>query len=234
MTIIQTDGLGKEYGNKKAVDNVSLVVERNSVYGLIGCNGAGKTTTISLLSGLVRKSSGTIKIDGKLFDQDDEKIKRDMGVMPQKMEPYPRKTAFANMLYYAKLKGIEKYQAIDQIVSLFKEFQAEDIKNIKAGKLSHGQAKTILILQAFLGEPKIVMLDEPISGFDPQKTVVFREFIKRKSKQMAILISSHELSQVDKMCTHIGILNEGRLIAQGKKENVKKGKSLERAFLEKV
>ena len=234
MNIIETKALTKYYRKRKAVENLELKVEKNSIYGFLGCNGAGKTTTLCILAGIVKKTKGTVTIDEKDLDKQENKIKKIIGIMPQNMSPYPNKTAFQNMLFYAKLKGMEESEAIKQINSLFKEFQLESIRNIKAKELSHGQAKLILITQAFLNSPKLVILDEPVSGFDPKKIIMLRKFIKKKRKDITIIISSHNLDEVDRLCTHIGIIHEGKLILQGKKEKIKKGKSLEKVFIENI
>lgn len=232
--IIETRDLTKYYGKKRAIEGLDLAVEEKSIYGFLGCNGAGKTTTLSIISGLVRKTRGSIVIDGKDFDKQEDEIKSVIGIMPQNMSTYGNKSAYANMMYYAMLKGIEKSEAIRQINSLFSELQVEEFRKIKTGKLSHGQEKLFLILQTFLGNPKIVILDEPISGFDPKKIMLLREFLKKKSKGCTILFSSHDLDEVDRLCTHIGIIHDGKLILQGKKEKVKNGKSLEKVFISNI
>ena len=231
--IIETKSLTKFYGKRRGIEDINLKIEKNSIYGFLGPNGAGKTTTLSSLIGLVRKTRGKVIIDNKDLDKEGEEIKKVVGMMPQDMSAYPSKTAFQNMMFYAKLKDMEKTEAIKQIDSLFKEFEIEEIRNIKVKKLSHGQAKIILIMQTFLGDPKIIILDEPIAGFDPQKVFMLRNILKKKRNQ-TIVISSHNLEVIDRLCTHIGIIHEGKLILQGKKEKIKKGKSLEKVFIEKL
>ena len=167
------------------------------------------------------------------FDKEEHNIKKIMGIMPQDMNPYQNKTAFQNMLFYARLKDMKKADAVRQINKLFKEFEIENIKNVKVKQLSHGQAKLILIMQAFLNNPKIIILDEPLAGFDPLKVVMLRKILKKKKNQ-TIIISSHNLDEIDRLCTHIGIINEGKLLLQGKKEKLKNGKSLEQVFIKKL
>ena len=233
MNIIETRGLTKFYGKRKAIENLNLKIEKNSIYGFLGPNGAGKTTTICILGSLVKKTKGKVIIDGKDLDKKGNEIKEIMGIMPQNMAPFKNKTALQNMLFYAKLKGMKKEKAMDEINKLFNEFETEEIRNIKIKNLSHGQAKVIQIMQAFLNNPKIVILDEPLAGFDPKRVVMLREILKKKKNQ-TILISSHNLDEVNRICTHIGIIHEGSLILQGKKDKIKKGKTLEKVFIENM
>jgi ABC-2 type transport system ATP-binding protein len=232
--MIETMGLTKYYGRKKAIESLNMVVEKNSIYGFLGCNGAGKTTTLSILAGAVKKTSGKITIDGRDFDEGIGEIKSITGVMLQNSDIHPNKTCFSNMFYCAMLKGMEKKNALEEINSLFSEFEVEELKNIKAKKLSHGQRKIIMIMQAFLNKPKIVLLDEPISGFDPKRVIMLREFLRKKSKEVAIVVSSHQLDEIDRLCTHLGIIHDGKIIVQGSKDKIKGKKSLEQIFVENM
>jgi ABC-2 type transport system ATP-binding protein len=121
-----------------------------------------------------------------------------------------------------------------EIDHLFKEFDVENIKFIKAKKLSHGQSNTILIMQSFLNNPKLVLLDEPFNGLDIKKIILLRNFLKKKSQETTIILSSHGIDEIDRIATHIGILHNGKLILQGKKEKIKKGKSLEKFVLDNI
>jgi ABC-2 type transport system ATP-binding protein len=230
--IIETKNLTKYYRKRKAIEGLNLKVESNSIYGLLGCNGAGKTTTLSILSGLVKKTKGTVIIGGMDIDKNPDEIKKILGIMPQEMEPYSNKSVMQNILFYASLKGMKNPK--EDINQLLDELNIKEIKNIKAKHLSHGQQKLLLIAQAFLNSPKLVILDEPISGFDPKKIVMLRKFLKKRSKQTTIVISSHLLDEIDRLCTHIGIIHNGKLILQGKKEKIKKGKSLEKVFIKNI
>ena len=232
--MISIKGLSKVYGKNMALDNVSMKIEKGSIYGILGCNGAGKTTTICIISGLVRKSSGIVFVDGKDLDSKEDEIKKAIGVMPQNTHLYGNKTAWQNMIFYASLKGMKREAAEKEIELFFQEFQLEAIKHTRIRSLSHGYSKILLIMQAFLNSPKIVLLDEPISGFDPKKVVMIRDFIRRKSKTTTIVISSHNLDEVDRLCTHIAIMHEGKVVLEGKKEKIKKGKSLEKVVLENI
>lgn len=234
MKIVETINLTKFYRRRKAIENVNLQVEENAIYGFLGCNGAGKTTTLSIISGLVRKTSGRISVNGLDLDSSSSEIKQITGIMLQNMELYSNKTAYNNMLFYAKLKGMNKEHAIKEIDFLFKEFDIENIKKIKARELSHGQAKTLLIMQTFLNNPKLVILDEPIAGFDPKRIILLREYLMKKRKETTILLSSHNLDEVDRLCTHIGIIHDGKIILQGLKERIKGRKTLERVFIEHI
>ena len=229
MNIVEIKGLTKHYGKKTAIDSLGLEIPVGSIYGLLGCNGAGKTTTLNIISGIIKKNAGEVIVSGLDIDKDPTKIKEMIGVMPQDVNLYSGKTIRENILYFSRLKGKE-----EKIDSLLKKFQLNEILSKKAKELSHGQEKIALILQAFLGNPKLVILDEPISGFDPKVIVMLRKFIKEKKTDQTIIISSHNLDEVDRLCTHIGMIHEGKIILQGKKDKIKKGKSLESVFIKKL
>jgi ABC-2 type transport system ATP-binding protein len=234
MNIIETKSLTKYYGNRRGINDLNFNVPENSMYGFLGCNGAGKTTTIGILSGLIIKTSGKVIIDNKDLDKQGPEMKQIIGSMPQNMELNLDKTVCQNMFFYAYLKGMEKLQAQKEINSLLTEFGILDLYNLKVNKLSYGQTRFLLIAQAFLNNPKLVLLDEPLAGLDPKKMIVLRNFLKRRNGIATIVISSHNLDEVDRICTHIGIIHEGRMILQGEKKRIKKGMSLEQVFLKNI
>ncbi len=227
MNIITTKGLAKTFGKRIALDDVCLNVPKGSIYGFLGCNGAGKTTCLSILSGVIRKTRGKIDIDSIDPDKEEDLAKKRIGCMLQEMNLFSGKTVRSNLLFYASLKGIT-----EDIDKYLKRFDIQDLANIKAGALSHGQQKLVLIIQAFMGDPGIVILDEPISGFDPKRIIMLREFIRKKRGDQTIIISSHNLDEIDRLCSHIGIIHDGKLRIEGEKKKIKGRKSLEKVFIE--
>ena len=227
--MIEIKNLTKYYKKKKAIENLSISIPDNSIFGFLGCNGAGKTTTLSIIAGLVKKDKGNIKAFEIDLDKDPEGLKKSMGVMIQEMELFGHLTARKNIEFLKKLKNSD-----EDIVELFKNFDLEYILDKKYKNLSHGEKRLLQIMQSFLGKPKLVILDEPISGFDPRKIIMIREFIKKKKKDTTIILSSHNLDEVDRICSHIAIIHEGKIVLSGEKKKIKKRKTLEKVFLENI
>ena len=219
MKIIQ---ISKSYGSRRALSNVSIEIPSAGIFGLLGSNGAGKTTLLGILGGLIHCDSG--KVEYHRRDISDSNMQMP-GVMLQGMSLYPEETVISNIRFLAGLHNAPYHEILD-------EFGLAEFLRFKAGKLSHGEAKMILIAQAFLNNPKIVLLDEPFSGFDPCKVQFLREIFRRRGSKSLIILSSHNLNEIDKLCSHIAILNQGVVLASGSKKRIKKGRSLETVFIE--
>jgi len=219
--MITTKNLTKKYRSLIAVNNLNLSVEKNSIYGLLGCNGAGKTTTLAMLSTLIRPTSGTATINTHDIIKQPNKVRACIGTLLQNCQPYPNKTMLQNLIYMGQLNNMSKIKAKQQALELIKDLNIQEFTNKKAHTLSHGTAKKLLLISAFIGDPEIIMLDEPESGLDPRSLVIMRNFIENHSKNKTIILSSHNTSEVERICTHIGILHNGRLIKQGKINELK-------------
>lgn len=208
MKVVQTINLTKKYGNKVIVDNVNLSVNKGDIYGLIGKNGAGKTTMIRMLCGLTEQNAGEIK----LFENDKLNAKRKkIGTIIEHPALYNNMTALQNVLVIMKMlncKDVKEAQNLLELVGL------KESINIKAGKFSLGMKQRLAIAMSLVGNPQCLILDEPTNGLDPQGIKDVRDLIKtlNEKKQITILVSSHILSELSKLATRYGIINEGKLI----------------------
>lgn len=210
--LIRIVGLSKRYhgSSQLSLDNLSLEVKAGEVYGFLGPNGAGKSTTIRLLMNFLQPTSGSATILGKDIVSGSVAIKQDVGYLSGDFDVYPKMTG---KQYIDYLCGLQGGRGSKYARELTKRLQA--VTDKKLGELSRGQRQKIGIVQAFMHQPKILILDEPTSGLDPLMQEVFYEFIKEaKERGTAVFVSSHILSEVQKMCDRVGIIREGRLITE--------------------
>jgi ABC-2 type transport system ATP-binding protein len=214
MNCIETSQLTHHYSaNETAVDNVALRVPNGSIYGFLGPNGAGKTTTLRLILGLIKKQSGTISIFGKSFGENRLDILRNIGSLIESPSLYGHLTAYENLLILQKIYQcpIERINEVLTLVGL------SNTGKKRAGKFSLGMKQRLSIAMALLNNPKLLVLDEPTNGLDPQGILEMRELLKQlnREKSITIIISSHLLAEIEKIATHVGIINHGKLIFQG-------------------
>jgi lantibiotic transport system ATP-binding protein len=212
--IIQTSGLTYHFSRQqKTLDNISLEVEKGSVYGFLGPNGAGKTTTLRLLLGLLKNQEGTIKLFGEDMAHNRMGILKRLGSLIEQPSLYAHLTAKENLEVYRRIYGADKSRvaATLQLVGL------ENTGSKKAKQFSLGMKQRLSIAIALLPSPELLILDEPTNGLDPNGIIETRELIKRLNREMGvtILVSSHILAEVEKMATHVGIIHRGKLLFQG-------------------
>lgn len=214
MNCIETSQLTHHYSaNETAVDNVALLVPDGSIYGFLGPNGAGKTTTLRLILGLIKKQSGTISIFGKSFGENRLDILRNIGSLIESPSLYGHLTAHENLLILQKIYQCP-IERIDEVLALV---GLSNTGKKRAGKFSLGMKQRLSIAMALLNNPKLLVLDEPTNGLDPQGILEMRELLKQlnREKGITIIISSHLLAEIEKIATHVGIINHGKLIFQG-------------------
>jgi ABC-2 type transport system ATP-binding protein len=214
--IIETNDLVKNYGKFTAVDKLNLHVEEGEVFGFLGPNGAGKTTTILMLLGLTEPTSGTALISG--FDPTREplKVKRITGYLPEKVGFYEDLTAAENLDYTAALNGLPREVASSKIKALLDMVGLSEMAEHKVGTLSHGMKQRLGIADVMIKDPKVAFFDEPTSGIDPEGIEQVLSLIKNMAKKkVTIVLSSHQLHQVQQICTRVGIMSKGRLVAEG-------------------
>lgn len=211
--IIQTSNISKEYKGFQAVRNVSITINKGEIYGFIGLNGAGKTTTIRMLLGMIRPSQGICYIKGVKVSRTNHHIWKDVGYMVETPHAYPELTVEENLEIYRKLRMISNP---DVIVKVMKQLHLTRYAHKKARDLSLGNSQRLGIAKALLHSPKILILDEPVNGLDPEGIVEIRELLQDLAfnKGVTILISSHLLNEVAKIATKIGIIHEGQLIQE--------------------
>lgn len=213
---IETEKLVKVYGTKVAVDRLGLRVVEGEVFGFLGPNGAGKTTTILMLLGLTEPTSGSARVYGNDPTREPLKVKRIAGYLPEKVGFYDDMTAKQNLEYTAALNGIPIVVAERKIEELLKLVGLADVAEHKVGTFSHGMKQRLGIADVMIKDPKVAFFDEPTAGIDPEGTDQVLTLIKGMAKRgVTIVISSHQLHQVQKVCTRVGIMANGRLVAEG-------------------
>jgi ABC-type multidrug transport system ATPase subunit len=210
-SVITVKNLTKIYNRTPAVKNLSFHVQKGEIFGFLGPNGAGKTTTIKAMLGLIFSSNGNINIKGYDIHRYSKHIKKDIGYMPEKIAFYDNLTALQNLYFYAELKNVPKTEC----VQLINEFGLREHIHKKVGKYSKGMLQRLGMARAILGSPPILILDEPSVGLDPHGVKLIRDKIKQLNKMgVTIFLSSHILSEVQAVCSQVGIINNGVLIAQ--------------------
>jgi ABC-type multidrug transport system ATPase subunit len=215
---IRIAGLTKRFGPKTAVDGVTLSIPTGTVYGLIGPNGAGKTTTFSMLAGYLRPSEGSVEVLGFAPTAIDS-LRARRGVLPQDAVLPLSDTVGEFLVHMARLQDLPRDKALAAARGALDEVAGADWWGQRCGSLSHGMAKRVALAQAFLGDPDIVLLDEPTAGLDPRVAWEMRQLIKAKTSarggRRTIVISSHNLQELEEICDGAAILDRGRLIASG-------------------
>ncbi|AKB81823.1 ABC transporter, ATP-binding protein [Methanosarcina barkeri 3] len=219
---ISTRNLYKKYGSRFVLENLSLNVEKGSIYGFLGQNGAGKTTTIKLLSGLSTPAQGQIFVEGMDLSSESGKIKQILGLVPQDSSFYDERTALSHMVYYGRLKGLSKKESLEQSRVLLDQVGLGNEMFKRVGYFSHGMKTRLGIAQALLNDPKILILDEPTNGLDPVGIRQIRQILRECNNEgITIFLSSHNLLEIQEICTHVGILNKGKLIAESTIEKIR-------------
>jgi len=219
--MIRTQNLTKKYNGFKAVDNLSLEVKEGEIYGFLGPNGAGKTTTILMLLGIIKPTQGEVHLFGQNITKDFLSIKKKMGVVSEKQYLYKEMTAGEYLNFFADLYGVKnRRKRIDQ---LLEAVNLLEVKNRKLGAFSRGMQQKLGFARALLHDPQLLLLDEPVSGLDPTGIKQIRDLIEQENKKgRTIFISSHLLSEVERLCGKVGIINKGRLLAEDSMDNLRK------------
>lgn len=208
--------LNKYYGNLHALNNFSYSFE-NGIYGILGPNGAGKSSLVKIICQLIKSDSGEIVFNDKKIDND---FKKYIGVMPQQQELYPNFTINEFMYYMSALKGLKKKDADNQIKDLLEIVKLDEAKHKKIHQLSGGMKQRLLIAQTLLGNPPILIFDEPTAGLDPNQRIEIRNFFSTLSKDHIILITTHVVQDVESIADHIIFLKNGVIIKSGSPANI--------------
>ena len=219
--MIRTENLTKEYNGFLAVDDLNLNVKKGEIYGFLGPNGAGKTTTILMLLGILKPTRGKVFLLDQELSLDPMLIKSKIGVVSENQYLYKDMTAKEYLDFFADLYQVpDRKKRIDR---LLEEVNLMSVKNKPLETFSHGMRQKIGFARAFLHDPEILILDEPNSGLDPVGVKQVRDLISRENKKgKTVLISSHLLSEVEKLCGKVGIINKGKLLAEEKMDTLKK------------
>jgi len=218
---IETADLTKCFGTLTAVNKLNLKVQSNTIHGFLGPNGAGKTTTIKILVGLLRPTSGSVKVLGQEVHVDDADSRLNIGYMPE-LPKFPKHLKGAELLdIYGRMYGMTQQERTDQIPKLIELVGLKGRENDLIGKYSKGMQQRIGIAQALLSNPELVVLDEPSIGLDPVGMVEVRELVKTISKEgMTVFLSSHLLFEVEQLCDHVTIINTGSMLVSDTPQNI--------------
>jgi ABC-2 type transport system ATP-binding protein len=218
---VETTELTKQYGSLVAVNKLNLKVQRGTIHGFLGPNGAGKSTTIKILVGLLKATSGSAKVLGKEVHVDQADARLSIGYMPE-LPRFPKHLKGAELLdVYGRMYGLSQQELKEQVPKLIELVGLKGRENDLIGKYSKGMQQRIGIAQALLGNPELVVLDEPSIGLDPVGMVEVRELVKAISKDgMTVFVSSHLLFEVEQICSHVTIINRGQALVSDTLENV--------------
>jgi len=221
--MIETLGLTKRFNGFTAVDRVSLTVNEGEVYGLLGPNGAGKSTLIRMLTTLSNPSEGTARISGYDLLKDAEKVRETVGIVSEKMIMYDRLTAYENLRLFAKLYNVPRREMDARIEELLKIVNMTKWADEQIGKFSTGMKQRINVIRALVSMPRVVFMDEPTLGLDPQSTADIRDFIKRLNERdgLTIVLTTHIMNEADVLCDRIGLIDKGRIAAEGSPAELK-------------
>src|SRR5436190_2817575 len=220
MAILELHNLKKYFATQKAVDDISLSIDKGNIFGLLGPNGAGKTTLIRMITGIFYPDEGEIVFDGKKFNPVNDV--GHIGYMPEERGLYKKMKIGEQTLYLAQLKGLNKHDALKKIKEWFKKFEMESWWNKKVEDLSKGMSQKLQFVTTVLHEPKLIILDEPFSGLDPVNTNLIKdEIYKLAQKGSTIIFSTHRMEQVEEICSHIVLVNKGKKILDGTVKEVK-------------
>ena len=220
--MIRTENLTKVYNGVKAVDSVSLKVEKGEVFGFLGPNGSGKTTTIGMIVGLIEPTEGKCFINDVEVTRNPLEAKKITGYLPDGIGFYPTLTAKQNLKYFSKFYGMSDSDADKRIDELLEYVGLKGVQT-HSGGFSRGMKQRLGLAQALINDPQVIFMDEPTNGLDPQGVVQFRNIITDlASKGKTIFFSSHVLSEVQLVCRNIGVISKGKIIADGTTEDVRR------------
>ena len=220
MAILELHKLKKYFATQKAVDDISLSVNKGSIFGLLGPNGAGKTTLIRMITGIFYPDEGEIIFDGKKFDPINDVGY--IGYMPEERGLYKKMKIGEQSMYLAQLKGMRRNDALKKIKQWFIRFEMETWWNKKVEDLSKGMSQKLQFVTTVLHEPKLIILDEPFSGLDPVNTNLIKdEIFKLAQEGSTIIFSTHRMEQVEEICDHIVLVNKGKKILDGTVKQIK-------------
>ena len=218
--IIIAENIIKQYGTHLALNNVNISVPRGSIYGLLGPNGAGKTTLMRIINQITAPDSGKIIFDGKKLSR--EHI-IDIGYLPEERGLYKTMKVGEQALYLAQLKGMSKSEAIEQLKYWFSKLDIMQWWNKKIEELSKGMAQKIQFIVTIMHKPKLLIFDEPFSGFDPiNASIIRQEILKLKEEGSSIIFSTHRMESVEEICDYIGLINKSQTILEGNVSDIKK------------
>jgi len=222
ISLIEIEHLTKRYGEHTAVSDLSLRVDSGQIYGFLGPNGAGKSTTMNIMTGCLSATEGRVRIDGYDIFEEPNKAKELIGYLPEQPPLYLNETPLEYLRFVGEAKGLRGGELTRQIGEVIRQTKIADVKDRRISALSKGYRQRVGIAQALLGDPKVIILDEPTVGLDPIQIIEIRDLIKELGQDHTVIFSSHILSEVQAICDQIIMIAKGKLIAFDTAENLEK------------
>ncbi|MBU8892092.1 MAG: ATP-binding cassette domain-containing protein [Bacteroidales bacterium] len=220
MKLLEAQNIEKKFINHLALDNVSISIPENSIYGLLGPNGAGKTTLIRIINRITAPDKGEVYLNGRPLQPEDVNI---IGYLPEERGLYKKMKVGEQALYLAQLKGISRRNALKKLKYWFEKFEIQAWWDRKVEELSKGMAQKVQFITTILHEPQLLIFDEPFSGFDPiNANMLKQEILELKKKGATIIFSTHNMGSVEELCDHITLINQSRNILEGKIDDIRK------------
>ena len=220
--MIEVKNVTKKYGSTIAVDDISFEVKDGEVVGFLGPNGAGKSTTMNMITGFIEPTTGQIIVNGNDISKRPRKAKKEIGYMPENVPLYYELTAKEFVSYMAELKLVKRSERKQEVEKVLKETGLEDVKNKLIRNLSRGYKQRVSMAGALVGNPDVIILDEPTVGLDPKQITEIRSLIKELGKNHTVILSTHILSEVSQICERVIIINKGKIVAIDTPENLEK------------
>lgn len=218
--MIEVKNFTKKYGSFVAVDNISFVVNDGEIVGLLGPNGAGKSTTMNAITGYIEQTDGEITVNGYDTIKRSKKSKREIGYMPEGTPLYMDLTIKEFVTYMAELRKVNRKERKAKVQEVIEKVGLSDMQNKLIKNLSRGQKQRVSLAGTLIGDPKVLILDEPTVGLDPKQVTEIRSLIKELGKKHTVILSSHILSEVSQICDKVIIINKGKIVAEDTPENL--------------
>ena len=231
--MIEVKNLTKNYGSKKAVDNISFTVNKSEILGFLGPNGAGKSTTMNIITGYSSATAGTVHVNGAEIFESPNAVKRQIGYLPEHPPLYLDMTVteYLSFMFHLKKVKLPQKQHIDEICE---QVRITDVKKRIIKNLSKGYRQRVGLAQALLGNPSVLILDEPTVGLDPKQIIDIRNLIKKLGKEYTIILSSHNLAEVQTTCERIIVINQGTLIADDTTDNLSRNMNSDHKLIVRI
>ena len=229
--MVEVKNVTKKYGKFKAVDDISFSVKDHEIIGFLGPNGAGKSTTMNMITGYIEPTKGRIVVNGYDISKSPKKAKRQIGYMPENVPLYNDLTVREFINYMAELKNVKRKERKEEVNKVIEETGLQDVQKKLIKKISRGYKQRVSMAGALVGNPDILILDEPTVGLDPKQITEIRALIKKLGKSHTVILSSHILSEVSQICEKVIIINKGKILAVDTPENLEKQTQVENSII---
>lgn len=219
--MIEVSGLSKSFGPIRALDRISFQVDEGEILGFLGPNGAGKSTAMRILTAFLPGDSGRVRVAGYDVERQSLQVRRSTGYLPEGVPLYPEMRVQEYLKFRARLKGLPRFRREARIARVVEESGVDHVKRRVIGTLSRGYRQRVGLADALLGEPRVLILDEPTVGLDPEQVRQFRQVLRRVGRDRTVILSTHILSEVELVCSRVVIINKGRVVARDTAANLR-------------